>query len=941
MKKIYLLIITSLFSLVSLAQKNGSLKGLLYDSVAKQPVASATITVLQKKDSSLVTFTMTDSKGRFEVTGLGNGDYRLLITHINYHGSSKSFTIDDANKNKDLGNVIMHDAAQMLNEVVVTAEAPPVTLIGDTVQYNAGSFKTPPNANVEQLLKKMPGIEVAKDGTVKAQGQEVKRVLVDGKEFFGTDPKLATKNLPSDAVDKVQVYDRTSDQAQLTGFDDGNSEKTINLKLKKDKKKGLFGKASVGGGTADRYEGRFNVNSFKGARQLSVIGMGNNTNAEGFSFMDMLGFSGGLNSARQSGGSSFTISSNDASLASFAGGNNNNSIRTIWGGGINYNNIIGTKTDFTSNYFYNRYNPKIEKETQQEYFLPDGSTILRKSNSRSDNINNSHRLNLSADIKLDSFHSIKISPSLGYQSSDNSTVSDYSTRGQNNTLTNQGFNNSQSGSEGYNFRNDILFRKRFRTRGRTFSLSLQTNLNSSDGDGKQLSVNKFFNPDGSPLRTDSIDQHSSNSSDLKSYNVRAVYTEPIIKNTLLELTVSNSLSKSTSEKTTWDYNKGSGKYDAVNQALSNHYENTYAYTNAGVRWRSQFKKWNFAVGANWQKAELEGNIIAGTKDSLINQTFYNILPSARFQYNFTKFKNLQVNYSAVTNQPSMSQLSPVPDISNPLNIRDGNPDLKQEYTHMATFNFMSVNPFKNKNLFAFFTVRQTNNKIVNYDNIDAQGVKRTRPVNVDGVYNVNGSISLGLPVRFLRGTVNFSSNVGYDKGKQFINGSGNNINTLTLGPSVRLDMSPTSKFDVSLNAGINHNKSKYSLQSSLNTAYFSQNYGADINWQLPKSFYFNTEFTYTVNNRLADGFNLRVPLWNASISKQFLPYNRGELKLSAFDLLNENVNISRSSNQNYIEDSRITTLKQYFVLSFTYSLSKMGLGQTVRDGGGPVRMIGR
>ncbi|WP_315818927.1 hypothetical protein [Paraflavitalea speifideaquila] len=220
----------------------------------------------------------------------------------------------------------------------------------------------------------------------------------------------------------------------------------------------------------------------------------------------------------------------------------------LFGGGINFNDIIGTKTDFTSNYFYNRYNPKIEKQSQQDYFLPDGSTIKRQSNSLSDNINNSHKLNLSADIKLDSFHSIKISPSLGYQQTENSSVSDYSTHNQNGILANQGFSNSQTSSDGYNFRNDILFRKRFRTRGRTFSLSLQTNLNASDGDGTQLSVNKFYNPNGSLFRTDSIDQRNSSSNDLRSYNVRAVYTEPITKNSLLELSVGNSLSKSSSEK---------------------------------------------------------------------------------------------------------------------------------------------------------------------------------------------------------------------------------------------------------------------------------------------------------------------------------------------------------------------------------------------------------
>jgi hypothetical protein len=234
------------------------------------------------------------------------------------------------------GPMVMNDKAKVLAEVVLENEAPPITLINDTIQYNAGSFKTAPNASVEQLLKKLPGVKVEKDGTVKAQGETVTKVLVDGKEFFGNDPKVATKNLPADAVDKVQVYDRQSDQAQLTGFEDGNYEKTINLKLKKDKKKGLFGKVNAGVGNKDRYEGRFNVNSFKGARQLSAIGMGNNTNAEGFSFMDILNFTGELSRMQRGGGGNINInlSTSDASAMGYTGSNPNSGINTAWGGGL-------------------------------------------------------------------------------------------------------------------------------------------------------------------------------------------------------------------------------------------------------------------------------------------------------------------------------------------------------------------------------------------------------------------------------------------------------------------------------------------------------------------------------------------------------------------------------------------------------------------------------
>lgn len=216
MRKIYLLVLTFFVATLLLAQKNGAVKGLAFDTISKQPVSAATITVLERKDSSLVTFTMTGNDGRFELKGLANGDYRLLITHVNYHNSNKYFSISDARKHADMGNLVMNDKAKVLEEVVLANEAPPVTLINDTIQYNAGSFKTQPNASVEQLLKKLPGVKVEKDGTIKAQGETVSRVLVDGKEFFGNDPKIATKNLPADAVDKVQVYDKQSDQAQLT-----------------------------------------------------------------------------------------------------------------------------------------------------------------------------------------------------------------------------------------------------------------------------------------------------------------------------------------------------------------------------------------------------------------------------------------------------------------------------------------------------------------------------------------------------------------------------------------------------------------------------------------------------------------------------------------------------------------------------------------------------
>ncbi len=934
MRRFYFILFFLSFCKIATAQKNGAVKGIVFDTLGKQGVSNATITLMQKKDSSLVSFTMTDNSGKFELTGLQNGEYRLLITHINYHNANQVFKIEDEHKSVDLGNIIMNDLSKVLSEVVVTAEAPPVTLVGDTIQYNAGSFKTQPNANVEDLLKKLPGVKVEKDGTVKAQGEKVQKVLVDGKEFFGNDPKIATKNLPADAIDKVQVYDKLSDQAQMTGFDDGNSEKTINLKLKKDKKKGKFGKIMAGGGTDKRFQGKFNVNSFKGARQMSAIGMGNNTNAEGFSFMDILNFTGALTQLKTGGGNININISPDDPLAGLLGGNNSG-VNTTFGGGINYNNIIGTKTDFQSNYFYSRYNPNRQSNIQRQYFSP---ANLYKQNSYTDNLNNNHRLNFSADYQIDSFHSIKITPSFSYQKTRNKTLSDYTTWSEQGAKINDGSSDNFSYSEGYNLNTNILFRKKFHRKGRTFSLNLLTSLNNNDGDGRLQSITNFYTQAGSFLLRDSINQKNNNESNLKGYNARAVYTEPIFKRSLLEFSVGKSYTKNNSSKTTYDYNHNNGKFDLINSLLTNDFRNTYDYTNAGLRLRKQTKTYNYAAGLSWQQSELEGKVISSSKDSIISKSFTNLLPNARFQYYFSRFKNILINYNTSTNQPSISQLQPVPDNTNQLYVKLGNPNLKQEFTHTLRLNASLVNPYKNRNFFAFFTLQETQNKIVNYDRINNLGIDSVMPVNMDGVYNMNGSVSWGFPVHFLKGSVEISSNIAYYNGKQLISDSTNKIetnkiSTLTSGPNLRLDMNPTEKLNLSLSAGVNYSKSKYSIQSTKNSKYFNQEYSAEIDWQLPKGFFFATDFNYTVNNYTA-GFNAKVPLWNASISKQMLHFNRGELKFSVKDLLNQNIGISRSTNQNYIEDRQVNNLRRFFLLSFTYSLSKTGLN-TAGNGGGP------
>lgn len=935
MKGYLLLIVLLLSGLLTQAQKRGSVKGIAFDTIARQPVGAATITVLQQSDSSLVTFTMTNSSGAFSLSNIAYGKYRLLITHVNYHNVNKYFTLSDSSVNVDLGSIPLSDKDKVLEEVVIMAEAPPVTLVGDTIQYHAGAFRTKPNAVVEDLLKKLPGVEVEKDGTVKAQGQEVKKVLVDGKEFFGNDPKIATKNLPADAVDKVQVYDKQSDMAQLTGFDDGQSEKTINLKLKEDKKKGVFGKVNGGGGTDGRYQGRFNVNSFRGARQMSVLGMGNNTNAEGFSFMDILNFTGALSQMKSGGGNiNISITSSDPA-AGLLGANNNNAINTSWAGGANYNNIIGKKMEVQSNYFYSRYNPVTDQLLSRQYILPD-STYFYNQHTRSDTRSISNRLNLTYDYVIDSMHSLRFTPSISWQDSRNRSISEYETISGNGLRSNNGYSDNYSASKGYNFNGTLLFRKKFNKRGRTFSVSVSGNSNESDGNNDLESVNQFYNRTGFPVKNDSINQQSFTETDVKGYSARMAYTEPLFRRSLIELSASNSQNRSISDKITYDYNRNSGKHDLLNPMLTNNYENEYGTTTTGLRIRTQRRKYNYTVGVNWQYASLKGTIISGITDSVISKSFYNFLPNARFQYRFSSFKSLQLDYRASTNQPTVSQLQPVPDISNPLDIREGNPELKQEFAHRITANYSGVNPYRGKNFFWFSSFTYSNNRIVNSDLIDSFGRRVTRPVNVDGVYTLNNDFNIGWPLRFIRGRLNVNAGVRYSKNIQFINTERNDIRNISLDPTIEVSKTFKDKVDLTISAGIQYNRASYSIQSTLDNDYLTRDYEIDLGWELPANFYLSSDFRYTVTSQRSAGFNTKVPLWNMSFSKMFLKFNRGELKLTVYDLLNENQAIVRNTNANYIEDQSNRVLRRFFLLGFTYSLNKLSAQKEMHGKGGNI-----
>ena len=927
MKSIYLLALFLLFKGAAIAQQDGTIRGILIDTASKQPVSDATITVLNAKDSSLVTFSRSLQNGRFLVAGLNRGNYRLLITHIGYHNISKNFFITDLAKDLNLDTIVFNNKSILLKEVVVSSEVAPVTIKNDTVEFNAGSFKTKPNAVVEDLLKKLPGIQVDKNGTIKANGEEVKKVLVDGKEFFGNDPKIASKNLPADAVDKVQVFDKKSDQSQFTGFDDGNSQKAINLTIKQDKKNGMFGKATAGAGSDSRYEGNLNLNKFSGDQQLSLIGMANNTNKQGFSFQDVMNFTGGMAGF---GGNSLMINDPFSSGIPIQGLTDNNpAITTTLAGGLNFNDTWNKKTDINGSYFYNGTNDKIDQKSTSQYLLP-GNNYIQNQNNITTRDNENHRINVSADTKIDSFNSIKLSSTFIYQNSVNNTSTAYNSIASDSSLLNEGFSKSFSQKKGYSWNNNGLLRHRFRKKGRTISANLSFGLNNNDGNGSLYSINNYYQPP----KTDTINQVNDLNGSGYNFGVNIAYTEPLSKRSLFEFNYSFNQNHSESGKQTFDADE-TGKYNVPNPLLTNDFNTTYLYNREGIHFRNQQKKFNFSVGATLQESSLKNNFnYLLNQDTFLHQYFLNFLPDAEVQIKFSKYRNLHLFYNTFVQPPSITQLQPVADNSDPLNIRAGNPNLEQEYYHLVRLNYGSVDPFRHTSFFAVLGYQAVQNKIVNNDTINSDGIRVSIPVNMNGVYNVNGNLSWGFPVRKIKSNLNLNTNLSYSHNANFVNGIRNNSNGWIISQDADLNFYHKELLDITGGAKLTYNDVRYSLQPEQNMHYWTQNYTLDFNIYLPKGFSIATDIDYIIRTGLPEGYNTSPFIWNAGLAKQLFKSKKGEIRFQVFDMLKQNIGFNRNTSQNYIQDISYKVLNRYFLLSFTYNISRFA-GKSI-NGGSPV-----
>ena len=917
-----------LMSYVGFAQ-NLTIQGTLKDSIANRALNSATVSLVYANDSSLVSFSRTNEAGVFNFKNVSPGNYLISVSYVGYIPKWVP-VITGTEKTVDMGLIYMNDVNTM-STVTVTARRPPVVINGDSVEFNSENFKTAPNAVVEDLLKKMPGMEVDKSGGITVNGKKVTKVFVNGKEFFTGDPVMATKNLPADAVDKIQVYDRKSDQAMFTGIDDGSEETAINLKLKKDRNKSTFGKLNGGAGTPSVFDAQGNVNVINNEEQFSAIGGANNTNRQNFSNRNIVNFSGG-GGGRPGAGAGVTVNFSGGSGETDA---NAQGIAETYSIGGNYSNLFNNKkTEFNANLSIS----DVERNNISNSFtqnLTPGNAFNRISNSNSIAGNKQQNFGSTIDHKVNENFSFRFTPSLGLQQTTNYSEDSTQTYLTNGNLLNSNTTIASSASDAVNAASTLLLRKKFAKKGRTISSTITQSFNRSNSTGNQFTEQlSYIN---NKLSNDSIlDQQNTRKGENTSYSANLIYTEPLGKKSLLEFNTYLSKSIGSSSRRIFDRNNATDNYDLLNKRLTNEFNSEYTYSGGGMSYRSNQKKYNFSTGFSLQKAVLDGeNISAKTK---LSQSFQDILPNATFRYNFSQTKNLNVDYRTSTNQPSITQLQPVLDQSNINRQSIGNPDLKRSYVHNLNIRFFSSKILAGKNFFSTLNASTTNNSIVNYDSVLPNRTILTRPVNVDGVYRINGSVNYGFGIKKLKSRLSFGLNTGLNNNISYANGLLNTIVTKSTGPSMSYTYIVDDVIDINLTARYSFSQTSNEVNPTLNTNFLTKVFGADMTNYLPLNIVLNQSFNYAINTGRAEGFNTAIPIWNASFSKFFLKNKRAEIKMSAFDLLNKNIGINRNVSQNQIVDRSYNVISQYFMLTFTYSLQKSGLGGGARPGGMIIRM---
>ncbi len=900
------------FSLTLSAQRF-AIEGEIADTTG-EPLTGASIVLLQAVDSVMTDFALSDRDGRFSFRQISPGSYLVQFSYVGFATQYRPVMVTTSAVS--MGVVRLEAATHLLDAAEISAARIPIGIRNDTIEYNADAFKTQPHAVAEELLRQLPGIQVDRNGNIKAQGKEVQQIMVDGKEFFGKDPKIASKNLPADAIDKVQVFDRKSEMSEFTGIDDGEREKTINLELKEDKKQGVFGNVAGGYGTDDRFDAKANINRFDAKTQMSFIGSANNLSQPSFSINDYINLSGGFQNMMEGEGGRMTFQVDQGDMASAMG--RQDGLKTAVSAGINLNRDFGKKNDFHLSYFGNFLRDLQYTNTHRQNLLPENAfSTFEINDGINDNWNN--RINWALKLQWDSTQRISFRGNIGltgaaYQLA--SLQENFDTEMQ---WRNRSDNTTDADGNQHNASSRLLYRKLINRKGRMITGEVSAGWNQSGRSTLFKAENLFFESDSTLGVT--IDQRQENLGGGLDYKTRLSLIEPIGKHHRLEWNYTHQNFRNISEREFFDILSGTPPQEIPNDLLSNQYQRDYWYHRTGLKWNLVTNKLRMQTGMQFQHALLKGEI--GENSGQIRQDFSNLLPDWRLEYDFTGMKNFSAEYSTDTRPPTPEQLQPIVDNSDPLNIYIGNPDLKQAYSHRGGMHFMLFDQFHFINFFAGINGAYTRHPIVVSRNIDSLLRQITQPVNAPWEWDMNGFVSFGAPLKFMRSQFRLEPNFGYNRGFVYVNQGIHIANRINAGGSFTLENRKKEILDLAAGVDMRYTHTGFDDGFAPANAYLISTWFAEARLQCLKTWSLTSGLDYTTYSKEAFGSPLAIPLWKASLVK-FLFDKRLKVQLSAFDLLNQNLGIRRSSQYNYLEETQTHTVGRYVMLGISYNLTRLG-----------------
>lgn len=936
MKLILITLFATLCTLVTMAQQKTSISGTVKTSGGIL-LSKASVSFYQTGTTDTLRG-VTDDMGQFKVNVGPSGNYVVLISYLGFENEKRTISIEAGRSVLALEDFIMKPMAGLLE--AVTIESQKVQIKEDTVSYLVDSTMYRKNDNVESMLKNLPGVQVDKDGNVTAQGKQVTKVKVNGKDFFNGDVTTATRELTADMVDRVQFIDDYGDQAAFTGIKDGDPTKTMNIQLKKDKNKGYFGNSTVGAGTDTRYIGSVTLHRFNNNQQFSVLGNMNNTNGNLFNFGGGGGGGGMGNTMRSMG------MGKGGAGAGAAIGNTGNSdgISTIKSIGLNYRDNWSEALSVYGSYSFSGKSTTTLRTSNQQILNPSGKVeYLQDEDNFTESSN--HRFSFNMEYKPDTMNYVKFSPNITYNKTQTQYRNDYISQTDGRLNLNGNLDNLVR-SNVPNYSGSLLYNHRFKKRGRTLSFNFSGSTSQTQSDEDDQTINQFITPIGGTFTTKLL-QNITQDNQSYSYGSKVSYSEPLSKKRNIEFNYSYNYQLIGNDRENFNVDPNTGNKTFVDSS-SNIYDNTYITQRIGVNIKTTEKKYNYAVGFSAQPAVITTKSVTG--DTTYTNHLMNYFPVIRFAYNFSRSRSLNINYNGNSSQPTNAQLQPVVDKSNPQFITIGNPDLKPEFTNTISSRYNNFNFVTGDVFFSNISFSYTQDKIVNSIRILRGGVQETRYRNADGYFTALAFYNVSKPIMNRKFVFNFGGNAGFNNNISYLRDSAD-AETKNIGKnwivgqrfSSDIKIKKWLETTVAVNYALNSNKN--SAQSQLNSNSIAWTLSSNSRFFLPNNFIISYDAEKTLNYGLSATATANPLIINMALEKQFFEKKNVSLKLQAYDLLNQNVGISRTVSATGFTDSRTNRLGRYFLLSVICRLNKFfgdmqqGKGPMgMPEGGGEFRM---